>query len=91
MNNHCLQLNEKTIDFEIKMEQSRGVKKFGGFNSAHELYAILKEELDEFWESVRNDDPDPEELLQICAVARRGILELCEKARRKDIQNEKDD
>lgn len=33
------------------------------------------------WDSVKENDPDPKELLQVCATARRAILELCEIAR----------
>lgn len=51
------------------------------FASPHEMYAILQEELDEFWDGVKADDPDPGELLQICAVAKSALLQLCVQAR----------
>lgn len=60
----------------IDEESVRGRTRFGRFNSAHELYGVLREELEEFWDSVKCDDPDPWELLQICAVAKRGIEEM---------------
>lgn len=57
-------------------------------NSLHEAYAVILEELDEFWDEVRKkaEDRDPElvywELVQVAAMAwrtadnvlRRGIL-----------------
>ena len=79
--NWAKQIDEHVVDLEIRMEQARGQKKFGDYNSAHEMYAVIKEELEEFWASVKADDPDPKELLQICATARRALLELCQNAR----------
>jgi hypothetical protein len=67
---------------ELAVEMLRGEHKFGGFNSAHELYAVLQEEVDEFWQSVKEDDPDPAELLQVAAVALRGVLQLSERGRK---------
>jgi len=70
------------LDLKIKTEQQFGLNTYGHYSSAHELAAVLREEFEEFWETVRNNDPDPKELLQICAVARRGIVELCATARK---------
>ena len=75
------QIDDHVVDLEIRMEQARGQKKFGNYNSAHEMWAVIKEELDEFWDSVKADDPDPKELLQVCATARRALLELCRQGR----------
>lgn len=50
--------------------------------SCHEAYAVLLEEVDEFWEevkkrsSVRSTDRMREELIQIAAMACRSILDL---------------
>ena len=74
----------------IKQEQKEAVEKYGHFNSTHEVYGVLKEEVDEFWELVKlNNDPKKakytrllkknlmiKELTQIAAVAQRTILEL---------------
>ena len=57
------------VFIDVSTEMNRGKDKFGEFASAHELYAVLKEEVDEFWDSVKGNDPDPEELLQVAAVA----------------------
>ena len=51
-------------------------------NSAHEAYAVILEELDEFWEEVRKNhqkrdrDRMREELIQVAAMACRTILDL---------------
>lgn len=81
--------DDKDLDLIVSVEVEEGTKKFGSFNSSHELYAVLKEELDEFWDSVKKNDPDPRELVQIIAVARRGLVEMCEWARNKRVDNEK--
>jgi hypothetical protein len=65
----------------LLLESDAGEHKHGKLQSAHEVYAVLRGELEEFWESVKAHDPDPMELLQIAAVARRGILDLTEAAR----------
>lgn len=60
----------------------KALEKFGHFNSTHELYGVLIEEVDEFYELVRQK-PNPEkaqrmieELTQVAAVALRGAREL---------------
>jgi hypothetical protein len=46
------------------------------YNSWHEAFAVLQEEVDEFWDGVKADDPDPHELIQVAAVALRAIADL---------------
>jgi len=79
--NFCLQLTEGTANMEIDVELHKGRKKFGSYNSMHEAYAVIQEELDEFWDGVKADDPDPVELLQVAATAKRAMVELCNQAR----------
>lgn len=74
--NLWLSCNEDDIESRIRNEAHRRP-----FASPHEMYAVLKEELEEFWDSVKAGDPDPGELLQICAVARFALLQLCAQAR----------
>ena len=69
------------LDTRLRAECARGEAKHGKLQSAHEIYAVLLNELEEFWDSVKDHDPDPYELLQIAAVAYRGIENLCEQAR----------
>ena len=37
----------------IEREKKDAEEKYGHFNSAHEVYAVLLEEVDEFWELVK--------------------------------------
>jgi NTP pyrophosphatase (non-canonical NTP hydrolase) len=54
------------------------------FNSAHEGYAVLLEEVDELWEevrkkkSVRSKKRMEEECIQIAAMAIRFIADVCD-------------
>lgn len=66
----------ETLVEELKVEILKA-SRHGAFHSAHELASVLREEYEEFWESVKADDPDPVELLQVAAVAIRGIHDLC--------------
>lgn len=76
---------------ETAEEIHRIKKKFGGFNSWHEAYAVIKEELDEFWDSVKNNDPDPYELVQVAACAQLAIIDLCDRRRTQNSEQEKQD
>ena len=62
-------------------------RKYPPFNSAHEGYAVLLEEVHELWDEVRakNDGSDPDrgrrmyrEAIQVAAMAMRIALEVCE-------------
>ena len=66
----------KELDQEIRLEMQRAFHKWGPYHNTHELYAVLLEEVEEFWESVRRNEPDFHELLQVVAVAKRGIIEF---------------
>lgn len=80
--NQMLQIDDRSIDDDIAVCQFHVEQLHGkSFSSVHELYAILKEEVDEFWDSIKAKDPNPEELLDIIVVARMGLLWLCEQAR----------
>ena len=74
----------------INEEAYHGYVKHGIFNSYHEIYAILKEELDEFWQSVKENDPDPGELVQIAAVSSKAF-EWISKRATEEIEKAKDD
>jgi len=58
---------------EIKEELIRARDKYNGFNSNHEGYAAIKEELDELWTEIKSEDPSLESLhreaIQIAAMA----------------------
>lgn len=64
-------------------EIARVRAKYKPFNSAHEAYGVLAEEVDEFWDEVkkrrtlRSPERMREELIQIAAVAIRAVVDLC--------------
>jgi hypothetical protein len=61
-------------------EVKRAVGKHPLFNSAHEGYAVLLEEVDELWDEVKKRDHDPvamrTEATHVAAMALRFIAEL---------------
>ena len=61
----------------IVKEMDYGRAKFGAYHNAHEHYAVLQEEVDEWWEAVKGNYADCAmyELVQVAAVAIRYILE----------------
>jgi len=60
-------------DLESQVAQDYGLQT--DFQSAHEAYAFLKHELDEFWQAVMNSQvwKTEEEAMQLAAVAIRYI------------------
>ena len=66
------------VDKDISNEMERAVLKFGGFNSYHEGYGILLEELDKLWEEIKSKESNPEalykEAIQVTAIAREIAL-----------------
>jgi RNAse (barnase) inhibitor barstar len=73
---------------EIQKEILKAEDLYGNFNSTHEAYAVLKEEVDELWDIVKKNTERtyglPEwkvkalvpELIQIAAIAIRTANEL---------------
>lgn len=64
--------------FELVMrEMDFGKTKYGAFHNSHEHYAVLQEEVDEWWEAVKGNMADccQYELIQVAAVALRYVLE----------------
>jgi hypothetical protein len=66
---------------ELKSAQA----KFPPFHSAHEGYAVIKEELDELWEVVREKQSNPgredrlrKEATQVAAMALRFLYDMLE-------------
>ena len=60
----------------IEAEIERARRKFPPFHSQHEAYAVILEELDEFWDHVRDDTDGRKELIQIAAMAVAAYREL---------------
>lgn len=68
---------------KITVEYLRAASKFPSFNSAHEGWAVIKEELDELWEVVRENQATlgrnerlKKEAIQVAAMAMRFVIDL---------------
>lgn len=67
---------------EVYTEVQRATDKYPPFNSAHEGYAVLLEEVDELWAEVkrRQGQRDPERLIEeakhVAAMAARFAVEI---------------
>jgi hypothetical protein len=66
---------------EIREELLQAMRKHGRQRSVHESYAVILEELEEFWDIVRLkcEDRSPakmrRELIQVAAMCMRAILD----------------
>jgi len=62
---------------EVIAEFAKAMAKFGSFNSDHEGYAVLKEEVDELWDEIKRDNPTKarEEAIQVAAMGLRFIFD----------------
>uniref|UniRef100_A0A6M3J1E1 Nucleotide pyrophosphohydrolase domain-containing protein n=1 Tax=viral metagenome TaxID=1070528 RepID=A0A6M3J1E1_9ZZZZ len=66
---------------KIQAELERASNKFGKFNSTHEGYAVIQEEVDELWHAIkRNESIDQLEIeaVQVSAMALRFLIDCCE-------------
>lgn len=71
-------MSEKKIALKlISDEYDSAVKKFPPFNNQHEGFAVIKEELDELWDRVKNNAPfcAGEEAIQVGAMAVRFLTD----------------
>lgn len=61
-------------------ELLQAMQRFGPMNSAHEGWAVIREEVDELWEAVKaNDgygDDARNEALQVAAMAMRYVVDV---------------
>jgi hypothetical protein len=60
-------------------ELSEAQKKFPPFNSAHEGFAVLKGEVDELWEAIKNNESEKcmaQEAIQVAAMALRFVNDV---------------
>lgn len=68
---------------EVHTRAGNGKHKWGEFNSAHEGFAVLKEEVDELWDIVKTKQKDRDlnqmqsEALDVAAMALRFAEECC--------------
>lgn len=69
----------------VKDEIKRAVEEHGSFNSPHEAYAVLLEEVDELWAEIKAGKGETHrgvsEAVQIAAMAIRYLLDCCEEPR----------
>ena len=63
---------------EVKVELLIAQASHVPFNSSHEGYAVLKEEVDELWDEVKSNCPDRarEEAVQVAAMAIRFLIDI---------------
>ena len=65
----------------MEAELARALAKHGPMHSHHEAYAVLLEELDEVWDEVKRQQPDPQriiaELVQVAAMCARWAEDVC--------------
>ena len=61
----------------IQLEFVDASQNFGKFNSTHEGYAVIKEELDEMWDEIKanNSEKACDEAIQVGAMALRFIFD----------------
>lgn len=73
----------KSLGMDCVVECIQAMEKFPSFNSAHEGYAVLLEEVDELWDHVKTNqkrrdiEAMKKECIQVAAMAMRFALELC--------------
>jgi len=57
----------------ISDEYSRAVQLFPRFNSRHEGYAVLLEEVDELWDAIKSKDGDGNDFLEAIQVGAMAL------------------
>lgn len=76
-----------TVAQQVAIELDLATNKFPSFNSAHEGFAVLKEEVDELWDEVkakqgaRDIAKMRKEAIQVAAMAMRFVLDVCDNER----------
>ena len=68
-----------TVFEEVKSEITRAHSKYGKFKSLHEAYAVILEETEELWETIRKKQPKErtyEEAIQVAAATIALIIDL---------------
>jgi hypothetical protein len=78
------------VTTDVLHEVLRAKSKFLPFNSAHEGYAVLLEEIDELWDEVKKNQRVRDkatmrkEAIQCAAMAVRFVLDVCDQVRADD-------
>lgn len=77
--------NLQKILVDVVTEYISATSKNGPFNSAHEGYGVILEELDELWDEIkkkhalRSPEKMREEAIQVAAMALRFITDVCDR------------
>ncbi len=78
-------MSESKACRDVLRELAKARKKFPVMASAHEGWAILREEVDELWDDVKGPDDSGRggrmraEAVQVAAMALRFIEDVCDK------------
>lgn len=66
------------IQEAIRKELERASHSYGPFNSPHEGYAVIKEEVDEMWDDIKTNNfaESKKEAIQVAAMCVRYILDV---------------
>ena len=78
-----LPLSVVMLEAEIEIELNEAMTNWPSFNSAHEGFSVLKEEVDELWEHVKVNQRKRDikamrkEAIQVAAMAMRFALDVC--------------
>jgi len=70
----------KVILKDVVREFVDATMKYGSFRSRHEGYAVLKEEVDELWDTIKWNEPEGDvriEAIQVAAMALRFLYDIC--------------
>jgi len=73
----------KKAHMDIGLEYLDAKDKFPPFNSFHEGYAVIREELDELWDEIKGGQDKQRmraEAMQVGAMAMRFMIDLCGEA-----------
>lgn len=80
------QTNREVVIDSLK-ELSQAMQNWPTFNSAHEGYGVLLEEMDELWDHVKTNQKRRDlvkmrkEAIQVAAMAMRFAIEVCNEER----------
>ena len=77
-------MTKKQIAHDVNTELECAMSRYTSFHSNHEGFAVIKEEVDELWDLIKQDkgivatDEMRKECIQIAAMSIRFILDLHE-------------
>ncbi len=73
---------------EVMGELSKATENHAPMHSAHEGWAVIREEVDELWEEVKKRHQDipsmRKEAIQVAAMAIRFVVDVCDREDRRE-------